>query len=86
MSFLPKMLPNWREVLTKAWSIKLLLLAMALTALEVYLAFTGEPGQNVALTIFTGVVTAAAFGTRLLAQNNMEKDNGPNEKDPGRKE
>lgn len=83
---LPKLLPDWDTVLRKAWSIKLLLLAMALTALEVYLALTGEPGQNMALTVLTGGVTAAAFGARLLAQTNMEKQDGTNEKDPGRQE
>ena len=70
----PKLLPDWKNILRKAWSIKLLLVAMALTAWEAYLALTGEPGQNVALTILTGGVTAAAFGARLLAQVNMEKD------------
>jgi hypothetical protein len=83
---LPKAHKDWRRILAKAWSVKMLVLAMALTALQVYLEFTSETGQNVALTIFTGVVTAAAFGTRLLAQTNMESDDGTNEKDPGRQE
>lgn len=72
----PKMHPDWRNILAKAWSVKLLWVAMVLTALQVYLELTVESGQNVVLTACTGLITAAAFGARLLAQSNMENADG----------
>jgi hypothetical protein len=66
------LVPNWRAVLRRAWSIRLLLLAGALSGLEVALALMGAAtiptGTFAALS---GVVTMAALIARLLAQKGI---------------
>lgn len=61
---------DWKKILTKAWSIRLIVLAFILTGLEVAFAITGAPfgiptGVFAALS---GLVSAGAFAARLYAQ------------------
>jgi hypothetical protein len=61
---------DWRFILRRAWSIRLLILAGLLSGLETALSLWGggtlvPPGAFAALS---GVVTAAAFVARLVAQ------------------
>lgn len=64
-----KLAPNWREVLRYAWSIRLMLLAAALSALEVALPFIGAlPIPTGVFALLSALTTAAAFMARLLAQ------------------
>lgn len=70
-----KLLPNWRDVLAKAWSIKFMVLAAIMSGVEVVMSIlqpsnTLPPGVFAALA---GVVTSAALVARLLAQNEAEK-------------
>ncbi|SCW95684.1 hypothetical protein [Ancylobacter rudongensis] len=67
-----KLLPNWREILFKAWSVRLLMLAMLLTAIEAVLPLiTFIPIPPGYFAVLSGLVTGAAFGARLLAQKNL---------------
>lgn len=71
-----KLLPNWRDVLHKAWSIKFMLLAAFMSGIEVVMSIlqpsnTLPPGVFAALA---GVVTSAALVARLLAQNEAGHD------------
>lgn len=66
-----KLLPDWRNVLRKAWSIKFMVLAAIMSGAEVVMSIlqpsnTLPPGVFAALA---GVVTSAALVARLLAQN-----------------
>ncbi len=64
-----KLAPNWREVLRYAWSIRLLLIAAALSALEVALPFMGAlPIPTGIFAALSALTTAAAFIARLIAQ------------------
>ncbi len=70
------LLPNWRDVLRNAWSIKFMLLAALMSGAEVVMSIlqpsnTLPPGVFAALA---GVVTSVALVTRLLAQNEADKD------------
>lgn len=69
------LLHNWRDVLRRAWSIRLLLLAAALSALEAALPlvdlFDIPRWVMIALAVATPLVVAAAFIARLLAQKNL---------------
>lgn len=71
-------LPNWRDVLTRAWSIKFILLAAALSGSEVvFTVLTPEllgvpPGLFAALA---GLASAAALVFRLLAQPGITPPN-----------
>jgi hypothetical protein len=71
-----RLVPNWRNVLIQAWSIRLLVLAALLSAAEVALPFLRElmlvpPGLFAWLTI---VATFSALIARLLAQKSIRGD------------
>jgi hypothetical protein len=60
---------NWKEILQKAWSVRLIILAGVLTGIEAILPLFGKnvPGIH----LITLVVVAAALISRLLAQKNI---------------
>jgi hypothetical protein len=67
-----RFISDWRDVLKKAWSVRLMLLAALLSGVEVALPFLGDfiaPGIFAALSALT---VSAAFVARLLAQRNMD--------------
>jgi hypothetical protein len=73
------LVPHWRRVLKRAWSIRLMILAALLSGVEVILGLPDieqrldwQPG------IFAGLsflATAGAFIARLLAQNGVTNEN-----------
>ncbi|WP_299812453.1 hypothetical protein [uncultured Roseibium sp.] len=66
------LVPNWRTVLQRAWTVRLMILAVLLSGEEVALPFLGDfiaPGWFAALSALT---VAAAFVARILAQRNMK--------------
>lgn len=68
-----KLTPKWRVVLKRAWSIRLMVIAGLLSGVEIALplldGFLDVPrGLFAALS---GVVTAAAFVARLIAQEGI---------------
>jgi hypothetical protein len=71
-----KPLANWRKILWKAWSIRLLLIAGLLSAIEAVLPFMREivpvpPGVFALLTL---LATFAAIVARLIAQKSLRGD------------
>jgi hypothetical protein len=63
---------NWRAVLCRAWSIRLLLLAGVLSGAEVALPLIGiEVIPPRLFAALSGIVAAAAFVARLLAQKGI---------------
>ena len=71
-----KLLPNWRDVLAKAWSIKFMVLAAVMSGIEVVMSIL-QPSNTLPLGVFaalSGVVTSAALVARLLAQNEAGHD------------
>jgi len=67
---------NWRAVLRRAWSVRLMIMAGILSGFEVALPFLDgllpvAPGVFAALSALT---TAAAFVARLLAQKDMDDE------------
>lgn len=68
------LLPNWRDVLRRAWSVRLMILAGILSGLEVALPFT-EGWLPVPVGVFaalSAVMTCIAFIARLVAQKNLK--------------
>lgn len=64
---------NWRAVLTRAWSVRLIILAGLLSGAEIAVQLGGNwadlpPGLFSALA---GLVSAAALVARLLAQQGV---------------
>lgn len=68
-----KLLPNWRDVLRYAWSVKLIIIACALSAVEAVLPFIPElymvPRGLFAL--LTLAVAFAALFARFVAQRSI---------------
>jgi len=67
---------NWRAVLRRAWSIRLILIAALLSGIEVALPLVGDvlpvpPGVFAGLSFLT---TAGAFFARLVAQKGVSDD------------
>lgn len=70
------MLWNWKDVLKKAWSIRLIILAGLLSGAEIGLPLI-EPVFDVPRGVFAGlsfVATAGAFIARLAAQANLPNE------------
>lgn len=68
-----KLVSNWRALIARAWSLKLLALAIFLGALEMALPFLHgvlpvRPGTFFALIFLTNVLAAIA---RLVAQKGL---------------
>lgn len=64
---------NWRAVLTRAWSVRLMALAFILTVAEVALPLLDGylPIPPYTFAALSGLATAGAFVARLVAQNNV---------------
>jgi hypothetical protein len=74
------LIKNWREVLTRAWSARLMILAALFSGAEVALPYCTTlvpPGAMAALSL---IVVSGAFIMRLIAQKNMEAGNGESSK------
>ena len=78
------LVPNWRRVLKRAWSIRLMILAALLSGVEVILGFPDieqrldwQPGFFAGLS---ALVTAGALIARLLAQNGVTDENDNTDK------
>ncbi len=69
------LLPDWKAVIHKAWSVKFMALAAVLSGLESIAAIAGEsiakqfaPGLYAAAV---GVLTALALVARIVAQSSL---------------
>lgn len=64
---------NWRAIMRRAWSIRLILLAGLLSGAEAALAFADllpwPPGAAAAVS---AAVSMAAFVARIVAQENLK--------------
>ena len=71
--FLPelRLLPDWRRVLRKAWSVRLILLAGLLSGIEAVLPFFIDNVPTRAFRLATFVITVAALVARLVAQEGL---------------
>ncbi len=72
-----RLLPDWKRILRKAWSIRLIGIAALLTGAEAVLSAFGTdwipvPVWGRMALIF--IVMMGAFGFRLVAQNSMQED------------
>lgn len=68
--------PDWKAILRKAWSVKFMLLAGAMSAGEVFMQIM-EPAQAPLLpkglfAALSGMLTAGALVARVLAQNEAQ--------------
>lgn len=65
------LVPDWKEVLRKAWSVRLLILAGVLSGLEVALPFFRPDIPRHLFAALSCVTVAAALIARVMAQRNL---------------
>ena len=69
-----KLIPNWRKVLERAWSVRLMYVAALLTGCEAILPLVGDimpRGIFAALTFF---VVMGALAARFMLQQELHDD------------
>lgn len=62
---------NWRLLLRKAWSVRLMLIAFVFTMAEVMLPFFSDEVPPRLFAVLSGIAVAGAFVSRLIAQKDM---------------
>lgn len=75
---------NWRAVLRRAWSVRLMLVAGLLSGAEIALPLLDGllPIPTGAFAALSGLATCGAFVTRLLAQKGFDhEDARPNDRE-----
>lgn len=70
-----KLAANYKDILKRAWSIRLIVLAGVLSGAEVLLSvFTDNPPiPRGAFAAISGVVTMGAFVARIVAQKDVDE-------------
>lgn len=66
-----RLITNWRTILRKAWSIRLLLLAGLLSGVEAALPFIDDRMPRGVFALLSLLVTGGAFVARLVAQQGV---------------
>lgn len=62
---------NWKDILRKAWSVRLMILAGILSAIEVVLPLFADTIPRGTFAALSGVTVACAFVARLVAQKDV---------------
>lgn len=74
MNFLPNLLPDWKTVLVRAWSVKFLTVVMVISGCETAVQLVGTsflpPGYGPAIV---GVLSALGILARVMAQQEAEE-------------
>lgn len=65
------LLPEWRTLLARAWSVRLILLACVLDITEVAMSYVSPEHSGGWFGALSFIVTVAAGVSRLLAQPRM---------------
>jgi hypothetical protein len=70
------LVPNWRAVLRRAWSIRLIVLSIVLQGVDIIMQITvGQmPDVSWPLRIAAGLSAMAAFGARLIPQKGISNE------------
>lgn len=68
-----KLIDNWRDVLRKAWSLRLMFLAAILSGVEVVLPFFSEAIPRGLFAVLSFLTVAGAFVARLVAQKGLSE-------------
>ena len=70
------LIENWRAVLTRAWSARLMILAGLLSGAEVALPYCTDVVRPGALAMLSALASSGAFIARFSAQKNMRPIDG----------
>lgn len=64
--------PQWRDILRKAWSVRLMLLAGVLSAAEAVVPFFSDVIPREVFSAVFAVLTFAALIARIVAQRGLD--------------
>ena len=67
------LLADWRSILRRAWSIRLMVLAGVLTACEAILPLYADAMPRGTFAIASGIVIVTALVARVLAQKGLSQ-------------
>ena len=67
-----KLIDDWKKILKKAWSIRLLVIASLLSGVEIIIPLLVDSFPKGVFAALSFVFTAAAFIARIVAQNGFE--------------
>ena len=76
-----EILDDWKTILKKAWSIRLMLMAGILSGIEVVLPLFIDTFPRGVFAILSILFTGAAFVARIMAQKVFRNDNRHNIKE-----
>lgn len=68
-----KLTDDWRQILKRAWSIRFIVLAGALTGLEVALPLFGDAMPRGVFAGLSVVASIVALGARVTAQRGLDE-------------
>ena len=68
------LIPNWRKVLRKAWSVRLMIVAALMSGIEIALPFFSDKFPRGVFAALSFVVVAGAFVARFVAQKELSGD------------
>lgn len=68
-----RLIENWRDVLRKAWSMRLMLLAALLSGVEIVLPLFHEALPRGLFAVLSFLAVAGAFVARLVAQKGLSE-------------
>lgn len=69
-----KVIPNWRRVLRKAWSARLMIIAAILSGIEIILPMFASELPRGWFAAASFIATMGAFAARFVAQKELHED------------
>lgn len=66
-----KLYDNWKQIVKKAWSVRFMLIAGLLSAVEVVFPFFADSMPRGVFAALSGLFVGAAFVARLVAQKDV---------------
>lgn len=66
-----KLLSNWKAILTKAWSIRFIILAGVLQGVDLAFSLLAPAKASIGFVVAAAIFTVLAFVARIIAQNNL---------------
>lgn len=68
------LLPDWKRILRKAWSVRLIILAAIFSGAEVVVPLFYDAIPRNAFALLSGITTAAALIARVMMQKDSDED------------
>lgn len=68
------LVPNWKIIVRKAWSVRLIILAGLLSGVEAAMPFIDDQMPRGVFAVASLLVTGAAFVARILAQKGIRHE------------